>query len=235
MPISGQARRHREPAVPGSPTALADYDAIPIQADPQLANGATVSTNGNGALMFDGAAGHYLAVTGQVIGDVRYTNLTTGPTFTLGVLTLLTLDVKSNRPTPVLRDHRIAIGIYDRTEAGLVRRRGRKPTSPANGPWCPNWPAKSQPDLVLINDDDLTYAKIRLDPHSMATLSTSISEFTETLPAALCWAAAWDMCRDAELAARDYVRLVLGGQLGLRRIGGPDAAAPGQCRAPPLH
>src|SRR6516165_8175963 len=82
----------------GSPTALASYNAIPIQADPALANGAAVSTNGNGALMFDGAAGHYQAVTGQVAGDVRYTNLTTGPTFTLGVLTLLTLDVRSNRP-----------------------------------------------------------------------------------------------------------------------------------------
>jgi len=82
----------------GSPSSLGDYDAIPIQADPALANNALITTNGNGALIFDGAAGHYLAVTGQVIGDVRYTNLTTGPTFTLGVLTLLTLDVKSNRP-----------------------------------------------------------------------------------------------------------------------------------------
>jgi hypothetical protein len=89
----------------GSPTAEASYNAIPIQADPNLANGAAVTTNGNGALMFDGAAGHYLAVTGQVAGDVRYTNLTTGPTFTLGVLTLLTLDVKSNRPNnPVFVD-----------------------------------------------------------------------------------------------------------------------------------
>jgi hypothetical protein len=82
----------------GSPTALADYDAIPIQADPGLANGALITTNGNGALIFDGAAGHYQAVTGQVIGDVRYTNLTSGLTFSSGVLTLLTLDVKSNRP-----------------------------------------------------------------------------------------------------------------------------------------
>ena len=89
----------------GSPTALASYNAIPIQADPALANGAAVSTNGNVALMFDGAAGHYQAVTGQVAGDVRYTNLTTGPTFTLGALTLLTLDVKSNRPNnPVFVD-----------------------------------------------------------------------------------------------------------------------------------
>jgi hypothetical protein len=82
----------------GSPSSLGDYDAIPIQADPALANNALITTNGNGALIFDGAAGHYQAVTGQVIGDVRYTNLTAGPTFTLGVLTLLTLDVKSNRP-----------------------------------------------------------------------------------------------------------------------------------------
>ena len=112
---------------------------------------------------------------------------------------------------PVLRDHRIAIGLYDRTPAGLVRRRrvetdisGERTVVAALG-------GEPQPDLVLINDDDLTYAKIRLDPHSAATLTTSIGEFTETLPAALCWAAAWDMCRDAELPAREYVRLVLGG------------------------
>jgi hypothetical protein len=92
----------------GSPTALADYDAIPIQADPRLANGAAITTKANGALLFDGGAGHYLAVTGQVLGDVRYTNLPPGPvgsTFTLGALTLLTLDVKSNRPNnPVFVD-----------------------------------------------------------------------------------------------------------------------------------
>jgi len=89
----------------GSPTALADYNAIPIQAHPALAHMAAVQTNGNGALMFDGAPGHYQAVTGQIAGDIRYTNLTTGPTFTLGALTLLTLDVKSNRPNnPVFVD-----------------------------------------------------------------------------------------------------------------------------------
>jgi hypothetical protein len=89
----------------GSPTAEASYNAIPIQAHPALANGAAVTTNGNGALLFDGAPGHYQAVTGQVLGDIRYTNLTTGPTFTLGSLTLLTLDVKSNRPNnPVFVD-----------------------------------------------------------------------------------------------------------------------------------
>jgi hypothetical protein len=100
---------HLRPGAPagsafaGSPTALADYDAIPIQAN--AAANAVINTNSNGALIFDGAPGHYQAVTGQVLGDVRYTNTTTGPTFSLGVLTLLTLDVKSNRPNnPVFVD-----------------------------------------------------------------------------------------------------------------------------------
>ena len=85
--------------------AIASYSAIPIQADPALANAAGVTTNGNGALVFDGGAGHYQAVTGQVIGDVRYTNLTTPPNFNDSILTLLTLDVKSNRPNnPVFVD-----------------------------------------------------------------------------------------------------------------------------------
>jgi hypothetical protein len=111
--------RPGSPAAPlnpfaGSPTALASYDAIPIQADPALATfpaaGSAITTvppfpAPNGGLVFDGGAGHYAKVTGQVMGDVRYTNLTTGPTFTLGVITLLTLDVLSNRPNnPVFVD-----------------------------------------------------------------------------------------------------------------------------------
>jgi aminopeptidase N len=112
---------------------------------------------------------------------------------------------------PVLRDHRIAIGLYDRTPAGLVRRLRVETDVSGERTDIGALAGERRPDLVLVNDDDLTYAKIRLDEHSLATLMTGISEFTESLPAALCWAAAWDMCRDAELAARDYVRLVLAG------------------------
>jgi len=112
----------------------------------------------------------------------------------------------------LLRSHRIAIGLYDRTEAGLSRRLRVETDVAGPRTVLPELAGQPRPDLVLVNDDDLTYAKIRLDEHSLRTLvDGSIGSFTESLPGALCWAAAWDMCRDGEMAARDYVRLVLTG------------------------
>ncbi len=130
---------------------------------------------------------------------------------------------------PVLRSHRIAIGLYDRGEAGLVRRLRVETDVAGPRTVVQELAGQSRPDLVLVNDDDLTYAKIRLDDHSLRTLvgsggsglspedrvspqvGSSIGAFTDSLAAALCWSAAWDMCRDGEMAARDYVRLVLSG------------------------
>jgi aminopeptidase N len=124
---------------------------------------------------------------------------------------------------PTLRSHRIAIGLYDRTrEAGgddregagsgrIIRRRQIELDIVGARTEVGELIGEARPDLVLINDDDLTYAKIRLDEHSMRTLITGIGDIGESLPRALCWAAAWDMCRDAELRTRDYVRLVLSG------------------------
>jgi aminopeptidase N len=112
---------------------------------------------------------------------------------------------------PVLRPHRIAIGLYEQSEEGLARRHRVEIDIDGDRTEVPELVGQRQPDLVLVNDDDLTYAKIRLDDRSLRTLIASTSTFTESLPASLCWAAAWDMCRDAELAARDYVRLVLSG------------------------
>jgi aminopeptidase N len=112
---------------------------------------------------------------------------------------------------PTLRSHRIAIGLYSRTDAGLVRVSSVETDIAGAATTVPELVGVARPDLVLINDEDLTYAKIRLDEHSLRTAVTSIGSFTSSLPAALVWAATWDMCRDGEMAARDYVRLVLGG------------------------
>jgi aminopeptidase N len=113
---------------------------------------------------------------------------------------------------PVLRSHRIAIGLYDHTEVGLARRLRVETDVAGPRTVIPELAGQPRADLVLVNDDDLTYAKIRLDEHSLRTLiDNSIGLFTDSLAAALCWAAAWDMCRDGEMAARDYVRLVMAG------------------------
>jgi aminopeptidase N len=119
---------------------------------------------------------------------------------------------------PTLRSHRIAIGLYSLTADGLVRTSSVE--TDVTGDWTPV-PALvgvPRPDLVLLNDEDLTYAKIRLDPHSLRTAVSSIGQLTSSLPAAMVWAATWDMVRDGEMAARDYVRLVLGGVDSVRDI-----------------
>ncbi|OAA21596.1 Membrane alanyl aminopeptidase [Frankia sp. EI5c] len=111
-----------------------------------------------------------------------------------------------------LRPHRVAIGLYDRDTAGrLVRRERVELDVVGETTEVAKLVGLRQPDLVLLNDDDLTYAKVRLDERSLRTLVESIGAVSESLPRTLCWAAAWDMTRDAELAARDYLRLVLSG------------------------
>jgi aminopeptidase N len=112
---------------------------------------------------------------------------------------------------PVLRSHRIAIGLYDQTATGLSRRYRVETDVAGPRTVVPELAGQWRPDLVLVNDEDLTYAKIRLDDHSLRTVIDSIGSFTDSLPAALCWSAAWDMCRDGEMAARDYIRLVMWG------------------------
>jgi len=66
-------------------------------------------------------------------------------------------------------------------------------------------------DLVLLNDRDLSYAKVRLDPQSLETLVNHVHQLDDPLARAVCWAAAWDMCRDAEMRSDHYLALVLRG------------------------
>ncbi|MGH3341848.1 MAG: aminopeptidase N [Carbonactinosporaceae bacterium] len=128
-----------------------------------------------------------------------------------GTISDFTVVQEAPESWPTLRPHRIAIGCYDRTPAGLTRvQRVETDVAGARTP-VPELTGKARPDLVLLNDDDLTFAKIRLDANSLETLTGRIGEFTESLPRTLCWVAEWDMTRDAELSARDYLQLVLGG------------------------
>ena len=62
--------------------------------------------------------------------------------------------------------------------------------------------------LILVNDDDLTYCTLRLDPDSLQTIRTRIADIDDTLPRTLAWSAVWEMTRSAEMRARDFVALV---------------------------
>jgi aminopeptidase N len=110
---------------------------------------------------------------------------------------------------PELRPHRIAIGLYDRDGGPIRRRRRIELDVTGELTEVPQLIGERQPDLLLVNDDDLTFAKIRLDERSLRTVTDSVGDLADPLPAALCLAAAWDMCRDAEVPARDYVKLAL--------------------------
>ncbi|MFE6825915.1 aminopeptidase N [Streptomyces sp. NPDC057690] len=114
---------------------------------------------------------------------------------------------------PTLRPHRIAVGLYglDDDSGKLVRDERVELDIDGELTAVPQLAGKRRPDVVLLNDDDLSYAKVRLDEQSLAFVTEHLGDFESSLPRALCWASAWDMTRDGELPTRDYLSLVLSG------------------------
>ncbi|MFH9247678.1 aminopeptidase N [Streptomyces lydicus] len=112
---------------------------------------------------------------------------------------------------PVLRPHRIAIGAYELQDGKLVRTERIELDVDGELTPVPQLVGKARPAVLLLNDDDLSYAKVRLDEESLKVVTEHLGDFTESLPRALSWASAWDMTRDGELATRDYLALVLSG------------------------
>lgn len=111
---------------------------------------------------------------------------------------------------PELRPHRVAVGLYRLSPEGELVRYARAETDVAGERSVVTELAGSErPDLVLVNDDDLTYCKIRFDEGSLATLREHLGDITDPLARALCWSALWNLTRDALLPARDFVSLVL--------------------------
>ncbi|HSF26920.1 MAG TPA: aminopeptidase N, partial [Actinomycetes bacterium] len=128
-----------------------------------------------------------------------------------GRFTSFAIRQEASPARPTLRSHRLAVGLYDRVDGRLARRERVELDVADARTSVDALVGQARPDLVLLNDDDLTYAKIRLDDRSLATLTSSIAAFDDSLPRTLGWAAAWDMTRDQEMAARDFITLVLEG------------------------
>jgi len=135
--------------------------------------------------------------------------------------TINTFDIKQEAPSefPTIRPHRLAVGLYDRNSNGLALRRRIELDVHGEDTAVMQLAGERRSDLLLINDEDLTYAKIRLDEKSLTTATESLATLADPLARAVCWAALWDMLRDAELTARRYLPLVLNNIRGETDIG----------------
>ncbi|MEV5648433.1 aminopeptidase N [Nocardia sp. NPDC052254] len=118
------------------------------------------------------------------------------------------------------RVHRLAVGVYDDRDGKLVRtKRIEIDVDAAERTDVPDLVGVERGQLILVNDDDLTYCSLRLDPRSLETVVARVADIAESLPRTLCWSAAWEMARQAEMRARDFVALVQSGIGGETEIG----------------
>lgn len=118
------------------------------------------------------------------------------------------------------RVHRLAVGIYDDDGAGRLVRVHREELDVAGSSTeVPALVGVSRGQLVLVNDDDLTYCSLRLDPESLGSALQRIADIADPLPRTLVWSAAWEMTREAEFKARDFVALVSRGVVAETEVG----------------
>jgi aminopeptidase N len=131
-----------------------------------------------------------------------------------GAYSSFTVEQSAHPDWPTLRRHRLGIGLYDEVSDGegagrLVRRDDLEVDVEGASPTVEELVGVRQPALLLLNDEDHAYAKIRLDEKSLATAIAGLSRLDDSLARALVWGATWDMTRDGEMRARDWVDLVL--------------------------
>ncbi len=112
---------------------------------------------------------------------------------------------------PTLRPHHIAIGLYQRDGEALVRTHQSQVDLTGAQTEVPGLVGRQQPDLILLNDDDLDYAITRFDERSLATLAESIGRFRDSLPRTICWAAVLDMAGQAELSVPAFAAVLAAG------------------------
>ena len=112
---------------------------------------------------------------------------------------------------PTLRTHRLGIGIYANTDNGLERVDYVETDISGERTDVPDLVGRPRRDLVLLNDGDLTFAKVRLDEMSRNTLVNGIDRLADPLARAVTWSLFWDSVRDAEIAPQELVSLALQG------------------------
>lgn len=134
------------------------------------------------------------------------------PRFTLdeaGTYTSFSVEQTAAADYPTLRPHRIAVGLYEDQDGSLERVHRVEIDIDGAETQVPELIGTAHPALLLLNDDDLSYAKIRLDERSLHTVAERLGDITDSLPRALVWSTLWDATRDAELPASRFIDIAL--------------------------
>ncbi|MCL1898392.1 MAG: aminopeptidase N [Micrococcales bacterium] len=128
---------------------------------------------------------------------------------TTGVATLRptisgqTLTITQSAPQ---RPHRLGIGGYSLSDGKLQPAWQRQ--IDLEGGTVSTQLDQGPADLLLVNDQDLAYAKIRLDPVSLQAAQNQVGQITDSLARALVWGSLWDTVRSAELPASLHLKTI---------------------------
>ncbi|MFI5844442.1 aminopeptidase N [Catenuloplanes sp. NPDC051500] len=114
---------------------------------------------------------------------------------------------------PTLRPHRIRVALYDRDGTAVVCRERFEvdlaPDRDGGRTVLDRLAGRRAADLLLINDGDLTYAKVRLDDASASAVPVMLPAIEDSLTRAVLWSAVIDAIRDGDRPVSDLVALVL--------------------------
>ncbi|HZW41582.1 MAG TPA: aminopeptidase N, partial [Agromyces sp.] len=145
------------------------------------------------------------------VNTLRAVVETTEPTGSgSGTITTARIEQTASAGHPTLRPHRMAIGCYELVGGALVRTHRVELDVDGAVTDVPELVGRRRPELLLVNDDDLTYAKVRLDDASFDAATAHLGSIADPVARAVILGSAWDAVRDAELPASEFVRLVVG-------------------------
>lgn len=105
------------------------------------------------------------------------------------------------------RPHRVRVGLYKLIDGSVSRVKQIETDIDGERTELPEL-SGIEHDLAIVNDDDLTYAKMRLTPEHQKFALEHIGEIEDSLARTLIWSSLWESVRDGELAAREFVKLV---------------------------
>jgi aminopeptidase N len=126
-----------------------------------------------------------------------------------GTITSFAILQEAAEDYPTIRPHRLVVGFYNLRDGKLRRDLRHELDVDGVRTEVPELVGQPRADLILVNDEDLAYTKIRLDATSLQTAMTHLEDIDDPLARAIVWGAAWDATRDAEANPSEYVQLVL--------------------------